>query len=31
MDIKRPASLSKNAGSAGTLMLEIEWADIPGA
>jgi hypothetical protein len=31
MDIRRPASLSKNAGSAGTLMLEIEWSDIPGA
>jgi hypothetical protein len=28
IELKRPATLAKNAGTAGTLTLEIEWSDV---
>jgi hypothetical protein len=30
LEMKRPATLAKNAGSAGTINIEVEWSDIPG-
>jgi hypothetical protein len=30
LEIKRPATLAKNAGSAGTMNVELDWSDIPG-
>lgn len=30
LDVKRPATIARNAGSGGSLQLAIEWADIKG-